>query len=83
MTDPTENFRRNRHAEINAEPGSREALEEQHGRVWDTQELSDEFEVLGFLAPFVVIRRKADGQQGSLEFRHFPRYYFNFVSDHS
>ena len=56
MTDPTEAIRRQRVAEINAEPGSREALEAEHGQVWDTTELQRDFEVLGFLAPYVVAR---------------------------
>ena len=82
MNDPTEAIRRERLAEINAEPGSRQALEVRYGQVWDTQELSRDFEVEGFMAPLVVVRRKADGQRGSLEFQHQPRFYFNF-SPHS
>ena len=82
MHDPTEAIRRERLAEINAEPGSRPALEARYGQVWDTQELSRDFEVEGFMAPLVVVRRKADGQLGSLEFQHQPRFYFNF-SPHS
>jgi hypothetical protein len=81
MADPTEDLRRKRLAEINTAPGSREALEARYGQVWDTQQLADEFEVIGFLAPYVVVRRKADGVKGSLEFKHNPRYYFNFVAD--
>ena len=57
MNDPTEAIRRQRLAEINAEPGIREALESQHGQVWDTQELRRDFQVLGFAAPLVVVRR--------------------------
>ena len=38
-------------------------------------------EVIGFMAPLVVVRRKADGVKGSLEFQHQPRFYFNFVAD--
>lgn len=57
--------------------GSREAFEAKHGRVWDTKELQDNFEVLGFSAPFVVVREKHTGKKGSLEFCHSPRYYFN------
>ncbi|MHB1038504.1 MAG: hypothetical protein ACYC0Y_28105 [Pirellulales bacterium] len=79
MTDPSESFRRARLAEINAQPASREILEAKYGQVWDTVELSAEFEVLGFDAPFVVVRRKADGKKGGLEFQHDPRFYFNFV----
>lgn len=78
MTDPTENIRRQRLAEINAEPGSRAALEAEHGRVWDTDQLADEFQVLGFLAPIIAVRRRSDGQKGSLEFQHNPRFYFGF-----
>ena len=78
MIDETEPFRRQRIAEINAEPSERVALEAQYGQVWNTEELSRDFEVIGFMAPFVVVRRKSDGQKGSLEFRHSPRFYFNF-----
>ena len=78
MNDPTESARRERLAEINTEPGSREALEAQHGQVWDTQQLRQDFEVIGFLAPLVVVRRRADGVRGSLEFQHSPRFYFRF-----
>jgi hypothetical protein len=78
MIDPTEPIRRERLAEINAEPGSREALEAQYGQVWDTQQLGQDFEVIGFMAPLVVVRRLADGRKGSLEFQHNPRLYFNF-----
>ena len=81
MHDPTENIRRERLAEINAKPGSRDALETQYGQVWDTTQLGDEFEVIGFMAPLVVVRRKVDGQKGSLEFQHSPRLYFSFVLD--
>ena len=49
--------------------------------VWDTDELREEFEVTGFLAPFVVVRRKSDGKKGSLEFQHSPRFYFGFALD--
>ncbi len=72
MSDPTEPIRRERLTEINAEPGSREALEVVYGQVWDTKQLSDAFEVIGFMAPLVVVRRKSDGVKGSLEFQHNP-----------
>jgi hypothetical protein len=78
LNDPTEAIRRERLAEINAVPGSREALEAEHGQVWTTSELGRDFEVLGFMAPLVVVRRKADGVKGSLEFQHSPRLYFNW-----
>jgi hypothetical protein len=78
MSDSTESYRRKRIAEINVQPGSREALEAQHGQVWNTEEMSQEFEAVGFMAPFVVVRRRVDGKKGSLEFQHNPRFYFNF-----
>jgi hypothetical protein len=78
MTDPTEPIRRQLLAEINAVPGSREYLEAKHGQVWDTQQLSDDFEVLGFMAPLVVVRRRSDGVKGSMMFQGSPRFYFGF-----
>ena len=78
MSDPTESIRRELLAEINAEPGSREALEAQHGDVWDTNQLREAFDILGFAAPLMVVRRKSDGQKGSLLFQHSPRLYYGF-----
>ena len=72
MTDPTEPARRQMLAEINAAPGSREDLEAKHGQVWDTDQLQDDFEVIGFMAPLVVVRRKGDGVKGSLMFQARP-----------
>ena len=66
---------------MNADPGDRAALEAQHGQVWDAQELARDFVVEGFMAPFVVVRRKADGAVGSLLFQHHPRYYFDWAPD--
>lgn len=76
--DPTEQPRRERLAEINSEAGERAALEERYGQVWNTDELRESFEAIGFGAPYVVVRRRSDGVKGSLEFQHHPRYYFNF-----
>ena len=78
MFDETEPIRRQRLVEINAQPGSREALEARYGKVWSTDELADEFQVIGFMAPLVVVRRRADGVKGSLEFQNHPRMYFSF-----
>jgi hypothetical protein len=78
MPDATEPYRRQRLIEINTEPGSRQGLEAEYGQVWTTHELSQDFEVIGFMAPFVVVRRKSDGKKGSLEFQHSPRFYFGF-----
>jgi hypothetical protein len=81
MADATETIRRQRLAEINAESADHEALASKYGRVWNTAELCAEFDVLGFMAPYVVVQRKTDGCKGSLEFQHSPRLYFNFVAD--
>ena len=80
MTDPTEQARRELVAEINTEAAERQALEAKYGQVWTTQELAADFEVLGFLAPFVMVRKK-DGIKGSLMFQHSPRLYFGFTED--
>lgn len=78
MTDPTEDIRRQMLAEINAAPGSCEYLEHKHGQVWDTAQLQEDFEVLGFMAPLIAVRRRADGVKGSLMFQGSPRFYFGF-----
>ena len=53
MSDSTEAVRRELVAEINLVPGSREALEAEHGQVWNTDEMSEEFE-----APIGTIKRR-------------------------
>jgi len=81
MKDATEDTRREMVCEINADTSSREVLEAEYGQVWDTTELSRDFDVTGFMAPYVVVRRKTDGVVGSLMFRHSPRFYFSFTPD--
>lgn len=56
-------------------------LAAEQGQTWTSDELRRDFEVTGFMAPFVVVRRKSDGVVGSLEFTHSPRVYFNFQED--
>ena len=74
-------LRRERMVQLSAEAGERAALEARHGAVWNTEELKRDFEVEGFMAPFVVVRRRSDGRRGSLEFQGQPRFYFNFKGD--
>lgn len=50
-------------------------------QVWDTEELRRDFVVIGFRAPYVAVRRIADGQVGSLMFNHSPRYYYDWKAD--
>jgi len=80
MEDKTEGIRKMLVQEINAEPGTREALEAEHGEgnVFDTEEATEKFEFLTFLAPFVVAKRKEDGVKGTLTFQDYPRFYFDF-----
>jgi len=61
----------------------RARLKEIYGseNVWDTSELNQDFEILGFSAPFCVVRRRANEVKGSVEFQHRPRFYFNFKPD--
>lgn len=79
--DPTEAIRRELVAVINAERGLREYLEAKYGQVWDTSQMQEDFEALGFAAPFIIVRRRSDGKKGSLTFQHSPRFYFDFVAD--
>lgn len=85
--DETEGIRREMVAEINSQVASddesveRRRLEQEHGQVWNTEELGRDFEVEGFMAPCVVVRRRSDGQKGSMFFQHMPRFYFDFVGD--
>jgi hypothetical protein len=78
MSDPTEAVRRILVNEINSEAAERKALEAKYGQVWNTEELSRDFSVEGFMAPFVVVRRISDGVKGSMTFQHSPRFYFDF-----
>jgi hypothetical protein len=81
LDEVLDDARRTRLHEINTDAGDRARLEARYGRVWDTEDLRAEFEVLGFMAPFVVVRRRSDSQKGSLEFQHHPRFYFSFTED--
>lgn len=74
--DPTENLRRAMIASGHPERAAAEAE-----RTYTTEELRAEFEVIGFLAPLVVVREKATGYKGTMEFVHHPRVYFNFIPD--
>ena len=79
VVDSTEVARHELLEEINNEPGSRPTLEARHGQVWSTEELKRDFIVSGFLAPFVTVVRKDRRDEGSLEFQHQPRFYFNYL----
>ena len=81
MIDATEALRRRRLVELNGQTADRATLAQRHGQVWDPQELGRDFVAIGYLAPYVVVRRKTDGLRGSLEFQHHPRFHFNWRED--
>lgn len=87
MSDPTENIRRRAVAQLGSEVESqdedqeRKRLEAIHGQVWETSELSRDFVVVGFMAPFVVVEEKATGKKGTMLFQHSPRLYFGWKED--
>lgn len=81
MSDDTEQMRRARFHELNEEATVRVELEERHGQVWDKDELRGQFEVIGFAAPYVIVKERKTGKKGSLEFQHSPRLYFNWQAD--
>lgn len=78
MTDATtENTRRAMLA--TGQPQADLAAEK--GQTWTTADLQREFEITGFMAPFVVVKRRSDGAVGSLECQHHPRIYFSWKAD--
>ena len=91
MNDPTEVARRvavavintavGAVAEVTGDDAARKMLEKDYGTVYNTSELSDAFEVISFLAPYVLVKRKSDGQRGTLMFSHRPRFYFEFAPE--
>ena len=80
-SDSTEPLRRVLTPLINAVEGSREDLESNHDKVWDTTELQEDFTVHGFMAPFIMVTEKATGAKGILAFQHSPRFYFDFTRE--
>jgi hypothetical protein len=76
MTDPTESVRRDM---IETGQPHRDLAEAKDR--WTTDEMVRDFEAIGFLAPFVIVKRRSDGVKGSLEFTHSPRVYFNWTPD--
>ena len=77
-----ENARKDEAARLNSIAANRIELEKTYGKVWDTSELSNDFDVRGFMAPYaVVVFRKSDSVEGFLSFQHSPRFYFDFIKD--
>ena len=76
MTDHTESLRREM-IETNQPFVDLAAADKRY----TTAEMTAEFTVHSFMAPFVIVTRKADGRKGTMEFTHSPRFYFNFAAD--
>ena len=81
--EAAETLRLCRLVRLNAEAADRPTLERRHGQVWDPAELRRDFTPIGYMAPYVVVCRKAGGIRGSLEFQHHPRFYFNWKEDNT
>lgn len=62
-------------------PPDRPELERRYGQVWDDREFTRDYEVMDVQTPYVNVRRRADGCQGTMMFQHEPRYYFYFMED--
>lgn len=60
-------------------PSLREWVEKT-GQVWTTEELQQDFNVIGFQAPHVAVVRRADNVDGTLAFNARPRFYYGWVS---
>lgn len=78
MADTTKSIRKQMVAELNLDDNTKADLEAKHGKVWTTSEMSAEYEALGFMAPYIIVRKRETGERGSLMFTHSPRFYFNF-----
>ena len=46
---------------------------------WTTDELQEDFKVIGFGYGYCAVERKSDGQKGSLDFGGSPRIYNKFI----
>lgn len=77
------NVSKNKKEEISLEEEKkiREDLETEFGKVWNDKELTNDFEVINFLAPYVIVKRRSDNVVGSLTFTHRPRFYFRFIEE--
>jgi len=63
---------------MDATTKQRERMEIAHGQVWTTSEVQEDFEVIQFAAPYVIVRERSTGCKGSLLFQHDPRFYYGF-----
>lgn len=89
MNDPTEKIRREMVAEQLILKAARVLagktdedtiadLRKAHPDACNTDELKQQYNVTGFLAPFISCTRRSDGVKGTMNFIHSPRIYFDF-----
>ena len=50
----------------------------EYGQLWNTEQVTKDFEIRSFMAPYVSVRRRSDNVKGTMQFTHMPRWYFNF-----
>ena len=68
MNDETEEFRRFRQAQLNEQAAERTKLEKEYGKVWSTEELCNDFQVVGFMAPLVIVETAQPGKRAAWSF---------------
>ena len=73
--------RRNELVEMNDRDLTREALERDYGEVMDTSAVNMKYQVISFMAPYVLVVRLSDGKRGTLKFTHLPRWYHSFEEE--
>jgi hypothetical protein len=73
--------RRNELIRVNDRDLAKEALAKDYGEVLTTAETQEKYQILQFMAPYVLVTRLGDGKKGTLQFSHLPRYYFNFQEE--
>jgi len=73
--DETEGIRREMVQSINIGL-EREEMEALHGKVFNTDEVAQEFSIEGFMAPFCLGKEKETGRKVLLMFQHDPRFYW-------
>ena len=81
MEDFSGSQRKRLAAYINMKRLERDRLSERYSDIYNSDELTKNFRVESFAAPFVLVTRKEDGQRGTLLFQHHPRFYFQFKED--
>lgn len=66
---------------MNRTPCSREELLAVVAEVYNREQVEERYEVLGFRAPFAMVRERSTGQMGTMLFQHEPRFYFSYSRD--